>query len=1394
MIIIFLNELKNITRSFYNINYINDVSNINIKKNCNNIYCEAETARFNLSKNTMDLLLPNDNFNSKTYFMFILLICVLLFLNFYYKFIIYNNKMLEYITNINGEYFINYISNFPYILLFVVVFMITVMMIRRYAPTGEKGYRAYFNVDNRYISAIVDDYNINVMHYTFMRFIILLLIIYLSTSAFSEVPNINNNNYKKKGDNYYYMAQTYIIAVLFSLYLMINIINIIFTFKENNEPKLDNKYYKNIFETKYNSVKELFKKEIYILDTSENPDYENSKADSDMYKNYSKHVSILSVKFNELKNRVDIKEKNRKNKKYLTYQLPTNGTNSVFEYVNYIYEDNTKDNTSKKQFINSYNELKKVDKINELETNINVVFNENPSVVHSAETQKNYIHNNYIITNNLINDGNGEKDVLDKIYVDYNIIDKHPGILEEIKDVEDFVIKKHDNVEDKDRDKEKKDMEDMYLIKYFEYYHFAVNFICVHLIKYIIFYIEKNNKKINKIIKENNDENVLLSEIYSEQIMRLDLLININNLKDFYTGNGDKRITYEDLIYFNDKLKIYIDDYTGKLDKKGKNIYQLFSENYDINKNEKERDKSFTADISYNNLNLFYENYFKIINFKKLSLDYYVGDFYIKNIETALIYIFLVLLILLLIFCIFILSNTYSFENFNPTITFLYEIILPLGVLLIFVVYLYIFMNYNTKYNMYFIYGIINSCYNRDLTHLNNVIIPFLKLHDMDTTFTKNYYEHYIISNVLASILNGNINLEYAFATSTLATPAVKAVDAAVKAADIAKKVYTDAKAAKTAYTAAATKEELDDSINDAYVIANAAKSAAKTTVDAVDAAKTAVDDAESTTGYAKAKAAVDEAAKAATEAYDLALNALNSAKDANTKAKANDIANANLNVNSANNDAEYAAIKSAYAANYAAIAAYHVANISDKPDLDDKIDENIISNSNPNDLAVKNTSTLENLIKNTDIKEVAVATIDHLDFDKKYESYNDIKSLNINFKPFSDKDTINQDDFKKYYMKTYENIYNYKYFKNDYKFKSDKLELDKLELELDKFYEKDGKKTNIFSNLLLNNIPEDISNKLYYILDNIYTKKSKESRDKLINEMIEKIEQDIHDKIEKYKYTIYYIIEKCIKLFNHKNFLKNNNKYNEDIIKLFKFELTNNNLEATPYKFILDIKKKEEYNILMEEYIKEDNEKMKKIVDNFITINYHIAFNTLNMKKNIDYYNTIKDSSIKLKIINNLNTRHIRYNKKLYGLLIESHDINDYDIDETFYELDDLKNLKDSNKIKLIKDIYKNLNYNYNILMQYESSNVTISNNYLKNIIKSIYYQINNENINFEVENQDDDKKYKININKKPDKETNIIENILHNSNYIKGQGLFINYVINIIFIAIIYNIGYNM
>ena len=102
MIIIFLNELKNITLSFLKINYLKDVADINIQKHCNNIYCEAETGRFNLAKNSYDLLLPNDNFNTKTYYFTILFVIVLLFIDLMYKFWKYNDLFIPYLSNING--------------------------------------------------------------------------------------------------------------------------------------------------------------------------------------------------------------------------------------------------------------------------------------------------------------------------------------------------------------------------------------------------------------------------------------------------------------------------------------------------------------------------------------------------------------------------------------------------------------------------------------------------------------------------------------------------------------------------------------------------------------------------------------------------------------------------------------------------------------------------------------------------------------------------------------------------------------------------------------------------------------------------------------------------------------------------------------------------------------------------------------------------------------------------------------------------------------------------------------------------------------------------------------------------------------------------------------------
>ena len=54
--------------SLFTIYYIKDVADINIKKYCNDIYCEAETSRFKLADNSYSLISSNDIFNTKTYF------------------------------------------------------------------------------------------------------------------------------------------------------------------------------------------------------------------------------------------------------------------------------------------------------------------------------------------------------------------------------------------------------------------------------------------------------------------------------------------------------------------------------------------------------------------------------------------------------------------------------------------------------------------------------------------------------------------------------------------------------------------------------------------------------------------------------------------------------------------------------------------------------------------------------------------------------------------------------------------------------------------------------------------------------------------------------------------------------------------------------------------------------------------------------------------------------------------------------------------------------------------------------------------------------------------------------------------------------------------------------
>jgi hypothetical protein len=215
-----MNELKNVTLSFLKINYMKDVFKSNIDKNCNNIYCEAETSSFNLAKNSYELLLSNDIFNTKSYIFMILFILILLFIHILYNFITLNTKYIGELEKSCdkkriGDNWKECLKYFPYIInLFILIFII-VIIILRYSPNEKKGYEDYFE---KYIEIISNYFNI---------FIVLYIIFYIFI-CFFMTENIALTK------NYVYILIITLIIFSFYIYLIINIMNILLTFRENN--------------------------------------------------------------------------------------------------------------------------------------------------------------------------------------------------------------------------------------------------------------------------------------------------------------------------------------------------------------------------------------------------------------------------------------------------------------------------------------------------------------------------------------------------------------------------------------------------------------------------------------------------------------------------------------------------------------------------------------------------------------------------------------------------------------------------------------------------------------------------------------------------------------------------------------------------------------------------------------------------------------------------------------------------------------------------------------------------------------------------------------------------------------------------------------------------------
>ena len=165
-----------------------------MEQKCNNIYCEAETDRYQIAKNSYNLLMPNDVFNSKTYTIFVFIISILVFI--YYHYILFENK-----TSSKSYYVLN-------ILLLIILLTI---IIYRYVPNDDAGYLNYFKDTPQLLRIIIG---------VSLAFIAGILITYVNTDS---------KNYN-----------TYICYVI-SIIVLLNLMNIVMTFRSNTKPMLKTK-------------------------------------------------------------------------------------------------------------------------------------------------------------------------------------------------------------------------------------------------------------------------------------------------------------------------------------------------------------------------------------------------------------------------------------------------------------------------------------------------------------------------------------------------------------------------------------------------------------------------------------------------------------------------------------------------------------------------------------------------------------------------------------------------------------------------------------------------------------------------------------------------------------------------------------------------------------------------------------------------------------------------------------------------------------------------------------------------------------------------------------------------------------------------------------------------
>ena len=812
--------------SFFKINYIKDVSDINIKKHCNDIYCEAETGRFNIAKNSYNLLLPNDIFNTKAYYFMIALIIIIFYINTFYKFIKHNNIYYPYISDFDGSVLINVIKNIPYIFGFLTLMFIIVILIMRYAPTETVGYRNYFNIDNEKVSEI-HFLNINKLY---NNIILILLIIFLTYIMCISVCNSNLYDYPEDAKVIAVINRNlcigYLIITILLTYLILNIMNILLTFSDNRFPKLDNNNFYNIILKNYKDV----------LDKTEADTYNYGK-DNLLLRCYTENLTQGGITKSGYGNDIIYYEK--KDDKYTSIKYGITVANAIYDQK--TVDDQAKEAgdaaVSRAKFLND-------EEIDETDVKEKAI----KKFKEAVETEKNKkTHIVYYDDIDYIEKKDNARDVYINDKLKENIYfkfvsplipiskledpkyfptdgqdllryhDKHKKNYDTYKDIHGLNIQSdnppitnEDNLKIRDKyktilDKYKADnyYDQFYMINSIRIGHFtkANKVIYNHIFdtlfnymkdkKYTIELDDKYNillnlliyfslNEINYWIKHKskdiyNEENYYPDYNYIDKIIFPDyekhkILLNLIKFLKEQKINSKKILEKHLTNKTTNAIKLYliaeIEKYTEYTAASTKKV-PFFGKEYNALNNVNENKENFSADISYNSENTFYEKYFNISNNDNsiYDIEYKVGNYFIKNIKSLIYYIILILIISVILIISLYINNQSSLTTFS------YDVIIPLIILLIFTFYITIFMNFNTNYNLNVIYGLFDSSYKRDLNDMNNLIIPFIKLHDNNQKrYDKDYYELYIITNVLASFIYRDDTNPDSIKYSTMAT------------------------------------------------------------------------------------------------------------------------------------------------------------------------------------------------------------------------------------------------------------------------------------------------------------------------------------------------------------------------------------------------------------------------------------------------------------------------------------------------------------------------------------------------------------------------------------------------------------------------------------------------